>query len=310
MTFARFVLLFCTFFLTVGIAEAKTSCVFKIDNLKHTMTLTNDCTTDTAIQVPAGFTLNGNSHLITAVEPPIGWFSGPVITNAALISTINVTNLIIDMPNLQPNCAQVQGIYLNQASGTISGNTILHIGESGYCPDTGIGISVFASLLDTNSYTVTILRNRVLLASAYALSISGPIDATVSGNEFSINALGAHVVEFGARSGSFTGNTLETDSNGRYGQIGLEVNNNLSNIKIASNNFNLIGGTAGIGIDITGANIPVTVIGNRIFSYGSGITGITNGTSGSTVAKNEIRCYSVPIAGPAGTGNLVLPCPF
>lgn len=306
----RFFLLWCSFFLPVAIASANTLCVFNVDNLKHTMTLTNDCTTDTAIQVPADFTLNGARHLITAVEPPIGTFTGPVITNATPISTINVTNVIIDMPNLAPNCAQVLGIYLNRASGTISGNTILHIGQSGYCPDTGIGISVAAPLFDTNSQTVKISANRVLLASAYALYISGPIDATVSGNEFSINSLGAHVVEFAARSGSFTGNTLETDSTGGGTQIGLEVYNNLSNIKITSNNINLVSGNANIGIDLTGANIPVTVSGNRVFSYGSGNAGIDNGTAGSTITKNEIRCYLNPINGGAGKGNVVLPCPF
>jgi hypothetical protein len=299
-------------FLT-SFAMAATTCVFQTNSTTKTMTLTRDCTTDTAILVPAGFTLNGASHLIQAVDPSGGNFVGPVVTNAAVDSTINVKNLAIDMPNLASGgCAFVQGIYFNQASGTISGNEILHVGQSGYCPDTGTGIQVTEGLYSTPQ-TVTISNNQVFLASAMALWISGPISATVTRNHFSINSLGSHVVEFAAKSGSFTQNEIETDpTTGVDTQIALEIYNNSSNLNISSNNINLISGATDIGIDLSGVNNPVTVTGNRIFSYGARLsgTGIADGPAANTISRNQIRCYATPIGGASATGNTILPCPF
>jgi len=301
------------FIFLTSFAGAATTCVFETNAAAKTMKLTNDCTTDTAILVPAGFTLNGARHLIQAVDPSGGYFVGPVVTNATVDSTINVKNLTIDMPNLASGgCAFVQGIYFNQASGTITENTILHVGQSGYCPDTGTGIQVTEGLFSTPR-TVTISNNQVLLASAMALWISGPISANVTRNQFSINSLGSHVVEFAAKSGSFTQNEVETDPTTGYAdQIGIEIYNNSSNLNISSNNINLISGTTGIGIDLTGVNNPITVTGNRIFSYGAtlSVTGIDDGSAANTISANQIRCYVVPIANAPTTGNTVLPCPF
>ena len=297
-------------FLIANIAGATTTCVFK--TTANTTTLAKDCTTDSTIQVPAGFTLNGAKHLITVIDPPGGNFLGPVVTNQVLNSTINVQNLIIDMPNLTTgNCAFIQGIALNEASGTISGNTILHVTQSGYCPNTGTGILV-GEAFDAPPQTVTISNNSVLQASGQALSLSGPITATVTGNEFSINNLGSQAVVFGAFNGSFSGNTIETDPNGQFGQEAFVIFNNMSQVKIASNTINLVGGNAAYGIDLFIAGQPVVVSGNRVFNHGNGANGvgIYNGSSANTITKNEIRCYQTPIAGPSGKGNVTLPCPF
>lgn len=304
------VAVFCL--LVATIARANTTCVFQTNNLTKTMTLVADCTTDSTIQVPASFTLNGAKHLITAVDPAGGNFNGAVVANAVVDSTINVKNVVIDMPNLASgNCVFVQGISFTQASGAITGNTILHIGQSGYCPNTGTGISVIAPLFSTHQ-VVTISGNRVLLASASALYVSGPYAATVTGNEFSINSLGLQAVEFLAQSGSFSQNTIETDPNGQNNQEAFVIFNNATNVKVTSNTINLISGRAAYGIDLFGANNPLTVSGNRIFNHGpifNGV-GIYNGNAGSTITKNEIRCYNLPIAGSSGNGNVTLPCPF
>jgi hypothetical protein len=302
-----------SFIFLASFASAATTCVFQTNSTTKTMTLTRDCTTDAAILVPAGFTLNGANHLIQAVDPSGGYFVGPVVTNAAVDSTINVKNLTVDMPNLASgNCALVQGIYFNQASGTISGNKILHVGQSGYCPNTGTGIQVTEGLYSTPQ-TVTVSNNQVLLASAMALWISGPISANVTRNEFSISSLGSHVVEFAAKSGSFTQNEVETDpTTGVYTQIALEIYNNSSNLNISSNNINLISGATLIGIDLELVSNPVTVTGNRIFSYGATLSGkgIYDGPAANAILRNEIRCYALPIVGAPSTGNTILPCPF
>ena len=79
-----------------GMAAAQT-CRFTVSGT--TMTLRNDCVTSTTVTVPDGFTLNGNKHLLTVIDPGNGqFFAGPVITNAG--STASVTNLVIDSPHL------------------------------------------------------------------------------------------------------------------------------------------------------------------------------------------------------------------
>jgi hypothetical protein len=146
-----------------------------------------------------------------------------------------------------------------------------------------------------------------------ALWISGPISATVTRNQFSINGLGSHVVELAAKSGSFTQNEVETDpTTGVSTQVALEIYNNSSNLNISSNNIDLIRGATNIGIDLTGVNNPVTVVGNRIFSYGAKLsgTGISDGSAANTISRNQIRCYATPISGAPTTGNTILPCPF
>jgi hypothetical protein len=312
MTFTRQFVIAVSFIILVTIAHAKTTCVFQTNNVTKTMTLVADCTTDTTIQLPAGFTLNGAKHLITAVDPAGGNFNGAVVANEVVDSTINVKNLVIDMPNLATgNCVFVQGISFNQASGAITGNTILHVGQSGYCPNTGTGISVGAPLF-SSPQVVAISGNKVLLASANALFVSGPFDAAVTENEFSINNLGTDAVEFLAQSGSFTQNTIETDPNGQDNQEAFVIFNNVANVKVTSNTINLISGRAAYGIDLFDANNPITVSGNRVFSHGpifNGV-GIYNGTAGSTITNNKIRCYNLPIAGSSGKGNVTLPCPF
>jgi hypothetical protein len=116
MTITRQFVIAVSFIILVTIAHAKTTCVFQTNGVAKTMTLVADCTTDTTIQVPAGFTLNGAKHLITAVDPAGGNFNGAVVANEVVDSTINVKNLVIDMPNLATgNCVFVQGISFNQA---------------------------------------------------------------------------------------------------------------------------------------------------------------------------------------------------
>ena len=45
-------------------------CTFATNDAAKTWSLLGDCTTDTTVRVPNGYTLNGNGHKITAVDPP------------------------------------------------------------------------------------------------------------------------------------------------------------------------------------------------------------------------------------------------
>src|ERR1700694_254907 len=117
MTFLRLVVVL----ILASTAGAQT-CKFSTSGT--TTTLQNDCLTSTSIRVPNGFTLNGDHHLITVVDPGSGqFFSGPVITNAGPVGSVK--NLIIDTPQLG-SCSAVEGISFNSTTGSITGNTILH----------------------------------------------------------------------------------------------------------------------------------------------------------------------------------------
>ena len=294
-----------------SLASATTTCVFNTNSTTKRMTLTHDCTTDATLKVPAGFTLNGAKHLITTLDPAGGNFQGPVVANASVNSAINVRNLMLDAPNLAAgNCAAIAGISYNQASGTISGNTVLHIGQGSTCPGSGYGISVVVPY-GSPAQAVTISGNQVLLASGDALYISGLIDATVSGNQFSINSAVNYVLFFQGHSGSITQNQLETDANG-YNQQAFIAFGNSSTVKFISNTINLIAGTTGMAVDVYMASNPVTVSSNRIFNHGTGVSsrGVYNSGPMNIITNNQIRCYEQPISGAAGKGNVTLPCPF
>ena len=79
---------------------AATTCTFT--TVGSTMTLDADCTTDATITIPDGFTLNGNGHTITALDPSGGHFLGAVVKNAG--GTANVTNLTVTASGLQNVC--------------------------------------------------------------------------------------------------------------------------------------------------------------------------------------------------------------
>ena len=110
-------------------ARAASTCTFS--NSGSTMTLDADCTTDTSIVVPNGFTLDGAGHTITAVDPVGGHFVGGVVQNGG--ATANVTNLDITTSGLAGVCDaganRLRGILFEGASGSITNNTVTNINQ-------------------------------------------------------------------------------------------------------------------------------------------------------------------------------------
>jgi hypothetical protein len=133
----------------------------------------------------------------------------------------------------------------------------------------------------------------------------------VASNQLSVNSVGSYVIFFAGRDASVTNNQLETDANG-YSQQAFIAFGNSGPVKFASNTINLIGGNTGMAVDVYMASNPVTVSGNRIFNHGTGANsrGVYNSVPTNIIINNQIRCYSQPISGPAGTGNVTLACPF
>ncbi len=294
------------FMATVSAAQ---TCSFAISGT--TMTLKSDCVTSSTITIANGFTLNGNNHLITVVDPGNGvFFSGPVITNAG--AAASVKNLMIDSPRLR-SCSVVEGISFTSTTGLITGNTILHLDSVGGCQRESTGIELITPV------KVTVSANRVLWGNGPALSVtcpswpncSGGGTVSISGNEFT-TSLNHTVVYLSGVGGSFTKNAL--DANVIYNHS-LHLTNTFPGMQITSNNFNLASGAAsGNAIYLGSDNAVIT--GNRIFNFGineSGAVGINNvGASdpaSNNIKNNQIRCYGTPVVNGTGT-NTVLSCPW
>jgi hypothetical protein len=281
-----------------------------------TMTLTNNCTASQTILIPDGFTLDGKSHMITAVaDPVVGTFSGnAVVANSG--TTAFVKNLLLDEPNVPSSfptgCGGFAGIQFKGASGSIVNSSVLHVGQ-GCGVGAGLAISVFNAPCDgthLNTQTVTITGNK-LFASEIAIDAECDVRVNASGNL--LTAPGFSVFFVNGAAGTINNNQIETDASGTGTAIYLQ-GAAPSSVKITNNNINLLGGIAGVGINLQSDGVSVT--GNRFFNYGlaTGIginnVGASHGGTDNKITNNQIRCYATPFMNAGGNGNSIAACPF
>ena len=155
-----------------------------------TMTLDADCTTDTTILVPHGFTLNGAGHTITAIDPSGGHFLGAVVRNAGAIA--NVTNLSITTDDLADVCDgsgspdnRLRGILFDGAAGSITDNTVEEINQGASGCQEGNAIEVRNLPFDgthPNTLAVTISGNTVAEYQKTGILANGDVTVIVDGN--------------------------------------------------------------------------------------------------------------------------------
>jgi hypothetical protein len=165
-------------------AYAATDCQFATAG--RTMSLQGDCTTDATILIPDGFTLVGNSHTITAVDPPgapgTTFFSGAVVSNAGARASVRA--LRITTRNLGVFChvesARLRGIWLNGASGEISQNTVTNLAQIQLGCQEGNGI--VAENLGPGVTQVSIRDNLVQAYEKIGIEVTGNVQAEVRNN--------------------------------------------------------------------------------------------------------------------------------
>src|SRR5438309_258759 len=137
-------------------ASATTTCVFS--TIGTTMTLLANCTTDSTILVPNGFTLDGNGNTITAVDPAGDHFRGAVVKNGG--TTANVTNLGATALNLADVCDggddRLRGILFDGASGSITDNTVFNINQGASGCQEGNAIEVRNAPFDNTGTDVNV----------------------------------------------------------------------------------------------------------------------------------------------------------
>ncbi|MEX0783396.1 MAG: right-handed parallel beta-helix repeat-containing protein [Dehalococcoidia bacterium] len=161
------------------------ACTFTIVGM--TMLLDGDCYTEQTIEVPDGFTLDGQSYTITAVDPAGGHFVGAVVANAG--SVAHVTDLGVTTDSLADACDEgddrLRGIMLDGASGSITNNTLTNIRQAtaSGCQE-GNAIEVRNAPFDDTGSDLEVLvsGNTITGYQKTGIVANGSVAATITGN--------------------------------------------------------------------------------------------------------------------------------
>lgn len=191
---------------TPGVSAAN-NCVF--NTVGNNMVLTNNCTTDSTIFIPHGYTLHGAWHTITAVDPTGDSFRGAVVQNAGTIA--HVRYLKITTPGLAVAChspsgpdERLRGVLFNGASGSIVGNTITNVRQVASGCQEGNSIEVRNAPFDgthPNTQTVTIWSNTVHNYMKTGIVANGDVNANVQFNNVGSSANQANLAANGVQLG-------------------------------------------------------------------------------------------------------------
>ncbi len=99
-----------------------------------TYTLTADCAVTEPLTVPDGFTLDGGGFIISATDAGGPQWNGPIVTNAAGATSMNIQNVTVTGPEdgfqlcgLSGAGNILYGIFFNDAGGNVSNVTVDHI---------------------------------------------------------------------------------------------------------------------------------------------------------------------------------------
>jgi len=166
--------------------------------------------------VPNGWTLDGDAHSITAVDPSGGHFTGAVVRNAG--DSASVSNLTVTADSLADVCDggddRLRGILLDGASGSITGNTVVGInqGESG-CQE-GNAIEVRNAPFDTTGVDkpVTISGNVVSDYQKSGIVANGSVRATVDHNDVEGAGPVPYIAQNGIQIGFGATGTVESNT--------------------------------------------------------------------------------------------------
>ncbi len=247
---------------TVNDASATTDCVFTKKG--KTWELVFNCTTDAAIVIPDGVTVDGKGFFVSIVDPPGGNFSGAAFTNSG--KSANFKNFSLT-GFLDLGCvANVpMGIDLNGAASKITGVTVklFKNGNSSECPET---IAIHAGNFPANPnapYLNVTVKNSRVDAMSRGIVIDGKMNARIEG--------------------SIMNPFIASSPVERAAVAGLGG----AKLTLASNNFNAIrsAGLSAMAVLLQSAG-KTTIQRNTLKGCDSGI--IITGGGTTTITKNEI----------------------
>lgn len=305
---------------TPSLNGATPPCVFSFSGM--VMTLTGDCTTDVPIQVPDGYTLDGNGFTITAVDPAGDHFKGAVVMNAG--TTASVIGLTITTGSLSNVCDggvdRLRGIMFEGASGAIIGNTVLNINQGPSGCQEGNAVEIRNSPYDgTHPGTVKVEVGHNLIQAWQKTGIvaNGDVDVWVHHNVIGQSATQANLaanslqIGFGGK-GLVEHNHIAQNSwlgTSDWVATGILLYSSAPGTVVRQNN--LMEGNADVGIYISADG--ATVDNNKVFESGPDAThgdvGIGNYGTGNIITNNKVRGYDVPYDGVTGGKNKAIPKP-
>lgn len=284
-------------------AYAATTCTFTTTG--KMMKLNADCTTDTTILIPNGFTLDGQGHTITAVDPAGDHFRGAVVKNGGAIA--HVKNLTVTASGLADVCDggvdALSGILFLGASGSITRSKALDInqGPSGCGEGNGIEVSNFGD--NPNVVKVKIANNIISAYQRAGISAAGDVSVIVEGN--TITGLGP--VDYIAQNG------IQLDS----GALGTVQENNVSGNVFTPQTFAssgiLLFFAPGDGIRVVENRVDANDVGIRLHGAsfakvnenrvtGSTFSGIILDSPGESVQNNIVAENRLSGNDPGGFG--------
>lgn len=199
------------------------NCAFSDDAVTKTRTLLEDCTTDETILIPDAWTLDGDGHAITAVDPAGGHFVGAVVRNAG--TSAHVRDLRVTATALADVCDgdadRLRGILFDDAAGTIMDTTVSGVrqGPSGCQEGNAIEARNFTSSIVRE---VTIGGNTVADYQKNGITVNGTVRGIVTGNTVTgdgpVDYIAQNGVQFGfgatgeARDNAISGNDYTPES--------------------------------------------------------------------------------------------------
>jgi hypothetical protein len=232
---------------------------FTKNDASKTWTLNADITTNSTIFVPNGYTLNGNGHTITAIDPVGGgvFIGDAIVQNAG--AAMNVKNLKIEggVPN---NCVAVfNGVAFINAGGSIKHVTLTNIGRVTGCQS---GRAIFVKNTDPARKSVAIEGNTVTSYNKNGIDVRNNVDATIVGN----TVTGVGPIDFIAQNGIVV--------------LGSEAKAQVSGNKVSGNDYTPAGVEATGILAYDGATVTIdkknTLFGNEVNILAE-LGGIING---------------------------------
>lgn len=287
-----------------------------IEKKGNVLKLTGDMIVTESYVIPDGYTLDGNGHTITAVDPAGGHFKGAVVVNGG--STAYVKNLTVTTSGLANAGAggadRLRGIMFESASGSISHCTITGINKGHSGSQEGNAIEIRNEPFDgthPNTINVIIEHNKIFDYQKTGIVCNGDVNVDVKHNtigaSFTQEDLAANSIQLGFGA---TGKVEENKIDGNqwkgtsdYAASAILIYS-ADNVKLNKNN---IGGNSDVGIYFLG-NYGI-VDKNKIYDEGPDDPnstydiGLGNWGENNTVTKNHVKGFVIPFDGVTGGKN-------
>lgn len=298
-------------------AAAASNCVFT--DTGSSWILQGDCTTDTSIVVPDGYTLDGNGNTITGVDPAGGHFVGAVVVNGGSSMYVQDVNLTVsDLTNVcDVGNDRLRGIMFQGASGEVSHSSVIGINQG---PATGCQEGNAIEVRNSGDFdginVVEIDHNVIDAYQKTGIVANGDVSVTIEhnvvGSSVDQHDLAANSVQFGfGGAGSLIHNDI-------MGNQWFGASDDVATavllyqpgaVTVSDNN---IAGNSDTGIYAFGDNLVID--NNRIFDSGVDVNqhgydiGIGN-YGNNSVTNNKVRGFDTPYDGVVGGNNKVVASP-